>query len=303
VTSQSFPAFKPKGTLEGWKKMVDFYNTEGMELHQFIVCTGFGSPLMEFIPRVQAAGLHIYSKESGLGKTTAMASAMSIWANPEEMILDDQDTRNFKMNRGEVYKNLPLYFDEVTNTKPEELSQLAYQLTSGRQRGRLSSSVNQERKRGQPWSLLCVTTGNTSFVERISAMKLMAKAEQQRILEMRVTKVHKLARTNEFNDLLANNYGHAGPIYMKAILNDMEGTEKLVKKVQEKIEAKFNLTPENRFWSAYISATLAGGIIASRLGLIPYDMDALLGFSHELVIRNRAEGGDNKIDIDEMRND
>ena len=40
------------------------------------------------------------------------------------------------------------------------------------------------------WSLLSVTTGNTSIVERISIIKAMPKAEAQRILECRVKRIH-----------------------------------------------------------------------------------------------------------------
>lgn len=303
ATAQFFSSFAPKGTLEGWKETINFYNRTGMELHQYVVCTGFGSALMQFVPRVSAAGLHIFSKDSGLGKTTAMAAACTIWGLPDDLLLDDQDTKNFKMNRGEIYKNIPLYLDEVTNTKPEELSALAYQLTSGRQRGRLSSSVNQERSRGEPWSLLSVSTGNTSFIERISAMKLMPKAEQQRILEMRIRKFDMLASTKDFNDGLASHYGHAGPIFIQAVLKDVESTKAIMAKVRKRVEDKFQLTAENRFWSAHITCTLTGAIIARKLGLIKFSIDNLFDFCHELVLRNKAASTSDTSDLDDILND
>ena len=303
ATAQFFNSFVPRGTLEGWKETMGFYNRKGMELHQYVVCTGFGSALMHFIPRISAAGLHIFSKDSGLGKTTAMAAACTIWGYPDDLLLDDQDTKNFKMNRGEIYKNLPLYLDEVTNTKPEELSALAYQLTSGRQRGRLSSSVNQERARGESWSLLSVSTGNTSFIERIGAMKLMPKAEQQRILEIRIRRCDFVTSTKDFNEGLASNYGHAGPIFIKAILKDIPATKTLMAKVRKKIEQRFNLTPENRFWSAHITCTITGAIIAKNLGLIDYDIDGLLDFSHDLINRNRVNATEETSAADEILND
>ena len=303
ATAQFFSSFVPRGTLEGWKETIGFYNQEGMELHQYVVCTGFGSALMHFVPRISAAGLHIFSKDSGLGKTTAMAAACTIWGYPDDLLLDDQDTKNFKMNRGEIYKNLPLYLDEVTNTKPEELSALAYQLTSGRQRGRLASSANQERKRGEAWALLSVSTGNTSFIERISAMKLMPKAEQQRILEIRIRKCDFLSSTKDFNEGLVANYGHAGPIFIKAVLKDIESTKALMNKVRTKIEQRFNLTPENRFWSAHITCTIAGAIIAKKLGLIDFNIDNLLDFCHDLINRNRANSTEETANADEILND
>ena len=97
-----FPAFEPKGTIDEWREIIDFYNRPGFELHQYALCTGFGSILMEFIDDIACSALHLYSKESGLGKTTAMRAAASIWGDPEELVINEQDTHNTKMNRSEV---------------------------------------------------------------------------------------------------------------------------------------------------------------------------------------------------------
>ena len=114
---------------------MNFYNREGFEIHQFVVGTAFGSALMGLSP-INCAALHLHSKESGVGKTTAMAAAATVWGDPEDLLLVQKDTYNTKMHRGEIYHNLPLYIDELTEAKPTELSNLAYQLTGGKQRNR-----------------------------------------------------------------------------------------------------------------------------------------------------------------------
>ncbi len=93
-------------------------------MHQYIVGTAFGSPLMEFSP-ISGAGFHIHSKATGIGKTTAMLCAASVWANPKEYVIEERDTQATVMNRGEVYHSLPLYIDELTNAKGNPLSNLA----------------------------------------------------------------------------------------------------------------------------------------------------------------------------------
>jgi len=60
-----------------------FYNRPGFELHQLVVCAGFGSALMKFLPE-SAALIHLWSKDSGFGKTTAKLAALSIWGNPKK---------------------------------------------------------------------------------------------------------------------------------------------------------------------------------------------------------------------------
>lgn len=289
-TMQFFPAFKPKGTLQGWKDTINFYNRPGLELHQFVVCSAFGSPLMEFIPNIQAAALHIYSKQSGLGKTTAMLAGYTVWGNPKDLVMTDEDTKNFKMNRGEIYKNLPLFMDEVTNTRPEDLSKLAYQLTGGYQRGRMSSGSNQERARGEAWSLLAVSTGNTSFIERISTFKDTPQAEAQRVLELRVDKIEFDGKmeTDDLNRGMVAHHGHAGPIFIQAILKDTAAVQALLEKVQAKVDAVCELTHENRFWSAFLTCTLTGAIIAKKLGLIDFDINRLFTYAVTIIEENRA---------------
>ena len=170
ATAGLMNAFKPKGSLGQWKQMANFYDRDGFELHQYIVATAFGSPLMSLMP-IACSGLHVHSKDHGLGKTTAMYVAASVWGDPSQLVVEAQDTKNSLMLRGEVYKNLPFYIDELTNAEGKELSNLVYQLSGGRQRNRMAGNSNTERTRGEPWSLLSVSTGNTSVIETISTFK------------------------------------------------------------------------------------------------------------------------------------
>jgi hypothetical protein len=282
-----FPAFEPKGSFEEWRRVADFYNRPGFELHQYVFGTGFGSVLMQFMP-VHCAGLHLYSRESGVGKTTAMAVGASIWGNPEELIIGERDTHNTKMNRGELYHNLPLYMDELTNAKPKELSDLAYQLTGGKQRGRMASGSNTERHRGDAWNLLAVTTGNTSLIERISMDKAMPKAEAQRILEVRVDRIKFASKheTDEFSVAVMENYGWAGEPFVQYVINNVESVKAILFDTQRRLDKAANLEQENRFWSAGGACTLTGLILAKKLGLVHFDMKALFAWFVQVLKEN-----------------
>tara|TARA_Y100000592_G_scaffold40484_1_gene64201 strand:+ start:1652 stop:4465 length:2814 start_codon:yes stop_codon:yes gene_type:complete len=303
-TAGLFTAFEPRGSMEGWKEAINFYNRDGFELHQFVVGTSFGSPLMQFSP-INCAGLHIYSKESGVGKTTAMAAAASIWGRPEDLIIHERDTFNTKMNRGEVYHNLPLYMDELTNTHGRELSNIAYQLTGGRQRGRMSSGTNTERHRGESWRLLAVTTGNTSMIERISIIKAMPKAEAQRIMECRVKRIQFETKeeTDVFSSAIQDNCGHAGKEYIQYVMRNLDGVKKLLADVQAKVDAEAGLTAENRFWSVLVSHTVTGLIIAKKAGLLNYDSRAIFKWSVNQLKENKRHVDDMSTSVEEILND
>jgi len=272
-----FPYFQPKGTLEGWKETMRFYEREGMEAHQFMVGISFGSALMEFQP-INAAAFHLYSKDSGLGKTTGMLAGASIWGDPDLLMMQERDTFNSKMNRAEVYKNLPCYMDELTNTKPQDLSDWAYQLPSGLQRNRMGAKANTERVRGKPWKTLFGTTGNTSMLERISLYKALPKAEAQRILEYRAERVQfaTKAETDQFATEVKENFGHAGIVYLQYVMSNLEAVKQLAETVQKKIDLAAGLTAENRFWSALVSRTITGLMVAKKAGLIDWKVEPIV---------------------------
>jgi hypothetical protein len=272
-----FPAFEAKGSLTAWKENIRLFEREGMELHQFMMCMTFGSVLMEFQP-INAAAFHAYSKGSGLGKTTAMIAGLSVWGDPDQLMLKEKDTINSQMNRAEVFRNLPVYIDELTNTPAKELSDYGYMLTSGQQKNRMSTRSNVERVRGKPWKTLFGSTGNASVIERISAFKASPQAEAQRILEHRVARVEFVGKleTDRFYANLKENFGHAGIEYIQFVINNLDMCTKLAVEVQGRIDQLAKLTAENRFWSALCSRTVAGAIIAKRAGLVNFDIPKLV---------------------------
>jgi len=305
ATTGMFRYFEPRGTLEGWKKTANFYNREHFELHQFVVGTSFGSPLVALTP-INAVTLHLHGI-SGVGKTTAMKTGLALWGDPVELITDRDDTLNHRMNRGEVYHSLPLYMDELTNMKGPEFSSLAYQITGGRQRGRMSANSNVERQRGKPWRLICVSSANASMIEKISMVKAMPTAEAQRVLECRVKNLKSILEDKSETDRLAEevevNYGHAGKIYIQYVMNNLEEVRKLLRQVQISVDQKAGLSAENRFWSVLVACTMTGLIIAKRIGLIDYDIKNLFAWAVDLLKSNKRSVGDMSVSVEDTLND
>lgn len=275
-TISTYSYFLPKGSLDEWKKTIEFLNQPNFELHQYMFGIAFGAPLMHFTP-INAVMFHAYSKDTGLGKTTAMLAGASVWGNPDELVLFEKDTANTKMNRAEVYKNLPLYLDEMTNTLPKDLSDFGYQLPSGKQRNRLGPNGNIERYRGMPWKLSCASTGNTSMIERISAYKALPKAEAARILEYRVVQTFfgDKSLTDKFSQDIKENWGLAGPVYIQYILNNLDTVKTLLTSVQQTFDKAAGLHAADRFWSVQAATTLTGLMVAKRLGFINFNIQNL----------------------------
>ena len=286
TTAALFPSFEPKGTLEGWKNMVSFYDRDDFELHQYVVAASFGSVLMELMP-VHCSLVHLHSPKSGYGKTTVMEAGLTAWGDPEELMLFAKDTHAIKMHRGEVYHNLPLYMDEMTQTEEStkgkgkktgndgSVSELAYEIVSGKQRRRMKQSANEERVTGASWSLIAVTSGNASLVEIVRGEKSNPEAEAQRILEIKVDErfatPQSKTETDAFSREVPSNYGFAGEIFVQYVINNLEEVRGLLTDIQNKIDAEAELTAKNRFWSAGAACTMTALYLCNQLDLLPYD--------------------------------
>ena len=304
-TAQYFPHFRKKGTLEGWKEVTKFYNKPNFEEHQYMFGLSFASPLMEFVPNISGAIYHLSSAESGFGKTTGQWGGASVWGNHKKLVLKGKDTGNSVWNRAEIYKNIVLYIDELSNYPAKDASDFAYAVTDGEQKNRQSNAgQNLERMRGVEWSLLVGTTGNNSLLEKMSEHRALPKGEAQRVMEARARALlftpEEAITAGALNDNLANNYGHAGDVYMQHVIHNLDAVKKLLKTNIDYLIREAGLSPQNRFWSAKGGAVITGLTIAKHLELIDWDIDVLLRWLVRKLRKLKSEMKDMDIDIGDL---
>ena len=99
------------------------------------------------------------------------------------------------------------------------------------------------------------------------------------------------------------NYGHAGKIYIRHVIENKEEVKKIIKQVQEKVDLKAGLTAENRFWSILVTCTLSGLILAKRCGLIDYDIKKLFNWAIDRLKENKRQVEDMSVSVEETLND
>jgi hypothetical protein len=289
-TSGHIHKFKPKGSKERHKEILDFYNQDGMELQQFTVCAGFGTILMP-LTGLYSLGIHLFG-ETGGGKTTAMYTGTAIWGEPRGLTGTKADTPNSRMNFAEVMHNLGLNTDEMTNIHGKQASDYAYQLSEGTQKNRMAGGGNYERVRGRPWHLIALSSGNVSMYAQMAMAKGDTKAEMQRLLELRVdeipmVEVDPTVSAGLFKDIQLN-YGHYGPEFVQYIIENRATVSADYEKIKAKLDKAAGLNQKNRFWSGGCSAILAGALAAKRAGIIDYDMKRLFKWVVGQLIRVKA---------------
>ncbi len=287
-TAALMPAFKKVGTLQGWSDQVNFFSRPGMEPFQFMVCLTLAAPLMALTP-YNAAMYSLYSDGSGHGKTTAQKIALAAFGDPGQLIMQSKDTVNFKMNRMEVLKNLPAQWDEVTNMRSEEASDVVYMVQNGMQKGRMSSGSNTERVTGDPWKTTCGFTSNESMLSKVQNNRAKPEGETYRFLEYHAQKYNfaTKAETDALSKGVGRHYGHAGVPFIQYIIQNKDEVRKIIETVQRQIDTKAGLDQKDRFWSTTVAVTVTACMLGKKLGLLDYDPKPLRDWAIDLVQDNK----------------
>lgn len=262
-----------KGTIDEWRKVVNFYDTPGLEPFAFAVFLSFGAPLMH-LTQYRGGIYNLMSNQSGIGKSTALMVANSIWGHPVDLLLQKDDTYNARIHRMGVLQHLPITIDEITNMSPLEMSNMVYAATAARGKNRLQASTNAERVNNTTWQAPTITSSNSSVIDKLSAEKDFPEGELMRVMEvavqrtMQFTKVHTDALFAKLHD----NHGLAGELLMTYVVNNPDKAKELLNSIQAQTDLNANLTQRERIWSNMAAIALAGGTIAAMLGLHSIDV-------------------------------
>jgi hypothetical protein len=265
--------FIPMGSLEEWKSVINVYDRPGFEPMAFGFFTGFGAPLMKHL-HLKGAIINMINNESGTGKTTAIKAMHSVYGHPEEVMLIQRDTMNVRLHRLGVMNNLGLGCDEITKMSADDVSDFAYAVSQGRGRGRMKSHENAERLNKAKWQTILLCSSNASIVDKLKTLKSTPDGELMRVIEYEVpeTKLLSKQEADEIFPKLYSNYGHAGRIYIRDLVENLEERIREVKELQVIIDKKISFTNRERYWSGVAACNIAGALFARRLGLIDIDV-------------------------------
>ena len=281
VTSPTSPLCKsiakhlmPAGSYETWKEAANKLTKPSLELHAFTLLTGFGSVLMN---KTSTSGVTIsLTGESGAAKTGALYSCLSVWGNPKDLSVLEA-TANGMTGRYLGLHNIPFGLDEVGNIVPKDLSQLVHKISQGKSKIRMQASVNAERDHEMSASLIAVFTSNQSMYDKLSILKKDPNGEVARLIEFAVRKpqafVDEPTLGKEIFDKFRFNYGWAGREFIFAMYKySEEEIQKMMDSWIEKFRKDFGEDTAYRFYENLIAATMTGGEIATKAGIVNFDL-------------------------------
>jgi hypothetical protein len=286
-TRKIAPLFTPKGDLEVWKEVVEFYNNPGMLPHQTAVLFGFASPLLRLFDSVDMRGalVNLMSNTSGTGKTTAQMVVNSIFGHPYELLLKKDDTLASRIHWMGMLNSITVTMDEITNIEDEDLSALAYEIPQGRGKHRMESQVNKMRMNSTTWCNFSMSSSNSSMYDKMMRSKATPAGEVRRIIEIPFSRPSGIdkAVTDKLFSLLAQNYGVAGPVFIQHVVANEDEVRALLLRVKAKVDAAMGMEQSDRFFSMGFASMLTAGIICNKLDLLKYDMKALFEYATGLV--------------------
>jgi hypothetical protein len=271
VTDKLSEMLRPVGSYDRWKEVVALYGRPGMEAQAFAFLTAFGSPLLKFTG-MSGGIINLIHPSSGTGKTTTLHMCNSVWGNPKKLCVIKDDKALAKIQWLGMLCNLPYTVDEITNLRPEEFSDLIYNITQGRGRERMQSSGNALRVNNTTWQTIALCSSNSSFAEKMQSLKASPDGELMRMIEYGIgpsSIIDPALGKDMFDHTLLENYGHAGPVYAQHLVREYESVKELVLSTQRKYDVELGLTPRERVWSAITACNMSGGLLAKALNILP----------------------------------
>lgn len=285
----------PTGSLEAWKEAMAFYNRPGYEGHRFFLYAGFGAPLFHMNDTGNKGVLMTASGDSGRGKTTCLRACASIWGAPEGLILNgnkDGSTINALYETLGAFHSLPFLWDDITERDPDEIRRFLLNISQGKGKERMRGAEHSGH--AVTWATIVLASANTDDVSRIMSSGKDVDPHLMRLVGVEFKAIDTAAEAkiaaDRFLRSINQNYGHAGPMFIKFVVEHYESVARGYIKNVAMVDRKLNSSNASaeRYWSATVAAAYTGAQIACRLGLLDYPYEADLEWMLDHLSKQRA---------------
>ncbi len=282
------PSFKVAGELKPWQNAMQLvYGNAPLEL---TVATAFAAPLVELVGSSSLV-VSLYSALSGIGKTTAMMLAQSVWGHPRTGMSALNDTTNSVMKKIADLKSLPVYWDELkTKDQLDHIVEIVFQVTQGKGKARLTRDITQAE--APSFTTMFVVASNLGIAESVYAQTESTEAGGLRVFEIAARQLTNPISNHKAGQLLLPiqaNYGHAGAAYAEWLARNKALAVQVLAAVSDSLEARHKFSPKERYWRLTMETILVGATLANHCGLTQFDIPGLSSFLDETLFNLRFD--------------
>ena len=253
------------------------------------MATAFAAPLVEMVGSASLVA-SVFSKESGIGKTTAMMLGQSIWGHPRGGMSTLADTSNSMMKKIADLKSLPIYWDELrTRDQLQKVVDIVFQVTQGKGKARLNKDITQAD--APTFTTMFVVASNYGVADTVYAQTEATEAGGLRVFEIEARPPPNPIPTGKATDLvipLQRNYGRAGAVYAEWLARNKALVKQVLDAVSADMEVRHQFAAKERYWRMTMETILVGATLANHCGLTRFDIQALSAFLDATLGRQRA---------------
>lgn len=271
-------AFKTRGhekrARSGFLEISRCFDKPDMEPLAFALLCVIGAPLMKFTG-LNGATVSLVGK-GGEGKTLTARLGLSAYGSPDGLLLLAQDSQKFMSKRLGVLCNLPMVIDEVTNVQDEQVSNMLYGITNGRDRGRLKRDTSE--REGAQWQTIGVVTSN-QYISSKLMYRADASAELNRLIELPVKPaVIDMRRGKIIDTFIRENHGFVGREFIAKCVENVKNLSKAIDLALEEIMKTYKPRYDERFALNVAAVAYTTGTILKKLGLIDFDFKRVIAW-------------------------
>jgi hypothetical protein len=257
-----------------------------------MVASSFAAPL---VGMTGESGLlmGVTSSASGIGKSTALIGAQTVWSNPGG-VGGLSDTANYTFNKAATLRHLPVFYDEIKGeSQLKTMTQIAFQLTRGSEKGR--SDRSGKMRKVNEFKTLCGYAANGSIVAGVREEDKGTDASWLRMFEMEGVRLPDVSPdfTSDVQHLLIGlelNHGGIGRRYATYLGQNHAIIYKALATYKALFGQALGANPKvERFWIGAIATTILSASIANALGVVNFPLNAMKDFMFSEFVRMRKE--------------
>jgi len=278
--------FSAVGELKPWQDAAQLvYGNPPLET---VVASAFASPLVELLGPSSVV-LSVYSHLSGVGKTTAMMLAQSVWGNPRTGMSTLDDTTNSVMKKVADCRSLPNYWDELRTTDQlEKVIQLVFSITGGKGKSRLNKDITQAE--AGSFTTMFVIASNYGIADTVYSLTDGTEAGGLRVFELEVNPLISDLPDWKARQILKEieiNYGVPGTTFAEFLGKNRKTIKQMLAVMSEHLQLRYKFETKERFWNVAMSALLVGAKLANHCGLTKFDLVAMDKYLDDMFHRQR----------------
>jgi hypothetical protein len=274
IQKQGSELYTTKGALANWVALTQIMEKADLKPHMFSLGVALSAPLYNFTG-LKGLTVSLYGATGG-GKTLAQYWAQSVYGNPDKLHFAAKYTQNSLFARLGTYAHMPLTIDEVTMMNDKEVGDFCYWVSQGRDKARLNR--NAEERDARSWATPVIVSTNKSLQSKLIASGLDTDAQMARLLEVTVPANPLFTRDTSAGkmiyDALHSNYGHAGRVFIKNLLEmGEEGIQAAIAEATDSFRRKYKakFSGEERYWEQAIVLADLAMRLAHQWELIKFD--------------------------------